>query len=185
MQKRRKVARLSSKEMAANNSSYSTSSSSTEIIDQSSLVADIRRQIAKWQRSQQDAKLRELKEHEKYEARVILDGGKLTPSIQCKVCTKSYSLGLKDGKPMISNWTKHVSKCENELLQQHFQPTIPLPSTSGDALPFTDQQPVYTRKQITIFGFPLPHKGRGIYQFKHIHFVFIISSSSSPVYIVF
>ena len=88
MPKRWKIACLSSKEMAANNS---TSSSSTEIIDQSSLVADIRRQIAKWQRSQQDAKLRELKEHEKYEVRVKLEGGKLIPSIQYKVCTKSYS----------------------------------------------------------------------------------------------
>ena len=145
MPKRRKIACLSSKEMAANNS---TSSSSAEIIDQSSLVADIRRQIAKWQRSQQDAKLRELKEHEKYEVRVKLEGGKLIPSIQCKVCTKSYSLGLKDGRPMISNWTKHISKCIKQKtgtrkVQQYFQPTVPLPSTSGNAPPFTDQQSVH------------------------------------------
>ena len=146
MPKRWKTACLNSKEMGANNS---TSSSSTEIIDQSSLVADIRRQVAKWQRSQQDSKLRELTEHEKYEVRVKLEGGKLIPSIQCNVCTKSYSLGLKGGRPLISNWTKHLSKCMlnktqvTRKLQQYFQPTIPLPSTSGDVPPFTDQQSVH------------------------------------------
>lgn len=143
MPKRRKKA---SKEMCADNSS---SSSSTEIIDQSSLVGDIRRQIAKWQRSQQDEKLRELKEHEKYEVRVKSEGGKLISSIQCKVCTNSYSLGQKEGRIMISNWTKHISKCVTRpkkftrKLQQYFQPTIPLPLTSTQAPPFTDQQPVH------------------------------------------
>ena len=111
MPKRRKKA---SKEMCADNSS---SSSSTEIIDQSSVVGDIRRQISKWQRSQQDEKLRELKEYEKYEVRVKSEGGKLISSIQCKVCTNSYSLGQKEGRIMISNWTKHISVllAENNL----------------------------------------------------------------------
>ena len=66
---------------------------------------------------------------------------------------------------MISNWTKHISKCIKQKtgkrkLQQYFQPTVPL-FPLLEMLHHSLTNNLYMRKQITIFGFPLPHKGRG------------------------
>ena len=113
--KRRKVMETASCETSGGNDGKCSSEVSREgaPITQANMFGDIRRQVAKWQQSQKDVKLRTLKEHEQYEVQVEAKGGNghVAPSIQCKLCHKSYSLGLKEGRPMISNWTKHVAKC--------------------------------------------------------------------------
>lgn len=38
-------------------------------------------------------------------------GDDIVSSVLCKVCNKSYCFGQKEGRPMISNWTKHIIKC--------------------------------------------------------------------------
>ena len=88
------------------------SSSSDEVgsCSMASLVEDIRQQVAKWQRRQKvNEKLRDLKEHDQYEALVKKDGRGYTASIQCKLCEKNIVLSLKGKKTLISNWTRHVA----------------------------------------------------------------------------
>ena len=115
----------------------SHSCNSSVEIDQRTQVGIIRRQVAKRQRSQKDTKLRELKEHEHFELNIKQEGGELVTSIQCKVCSRSYSLGVKEGRPMISNWTKHVSKCVlkpkpiSRKVEQYFKPKSPPPSINA------------------------------------------------------
>lgn len=79
--------------------------------NQVSSLGDIRRQVAKWQRSQKEQKVLELKEHEHFEVHVDIKPGGTFSRIHCQLCGKDYSLGKKEGKSMISNWTKHVGKC--------------------------------------------------------------------------
>ena len=81
-------------------SSSSTGSEST--CNQADVTSKIRSLIAKWQRTQEDVKLRELKEHEHFVVRVKVD---LTSSILCKMCGRCSVLGKKSGNVMISNWT--------------------------------------------------------------------------------
>ena len=91
---------------------FSKSSECADSGYQARLLGDIRRQVAKWQQSQKEQKLRELKEHTQFEIHVaVKEGGMLFSNIHCNICGKRYSLGKKDGLTMISNWTKHVSKC--------------------------------------------------------------------------
>ncbi len=59
------------------------------------LLGKIRRQIANWQHSQGDSKVKELKEHQHFE---ILVSGENKVSITCKMCGSKSSLGFKDGK---------------------------------------------------------------------------------------
>ncbi len=72
------------------------------------LLGKIRCQIANWQRSQGDSKVKELKEHEHFE---ILVSGENKVSITCKMCGSKSSLGFKDGKCILSNLTCHITKC--------------------------------------------------------------------------
>ena len=117
--KRRRMTPNSSK--ASLNISDSSSSESIEFAaaTQVSTLRDIRRQVTKWQQSQKHAKLRLLKEHQEYDVHVKAkgEGGNLIASIECKLCGKSYILGLKEGRSMISNWTKHIGKCA--LIPKH------------------------------------------------------------------
>ena len=112
--KRRKVVQNIPKEMIIGASDSSSSESVDNVaVSQVGILGDIRRQVTKWQQSQKHAKLRQLKEHGEYEVQVKakVESGNLMASIVCKLCGKRYSLGQKEGKPMISNWTKHITKC--------------------------------------------------------------------------
>ena len=110
---KRKLAKA--KETSTYSGKGSSSSSSVDVAPrtQASTAGYIRQQVVKWQRLQKDVKLRELKELEQYEVHVKCKevGDDLAASIHCKVCHKSYSLGHKEGRVMISNWTKHITKC--------------------------------------------------------------------------
>lgn len=78
------------------------------------LAGNIRRQVTKWQRSQKIPQLRELKEHEQFEVAVAVnEGNNPSASLTCKICAQKCALGFKEGKCLISNWTRHVSKCVN------------------------------------------------------------------------
>lgn len=72
------------------------------------LLGKIRRQIANWQRSQGDRKVKELKEHKHFEI-LVCDESKV--SFTCKICGSKSSLGFKDGKCILSNLTRHITKC--------------------------------------------------------------------------
>ena len=71
-------------------------------------LGDIRRQIAKWQRKEKtDEKLKCLRERNDYDIKVKPNGA----SIFCNFCKENKTLGMKDGKALISNWTRHVTTC--------------------------------------------------------------------------
>ena len=72
------------------------------------LLGKIRHQIANWQRSQGDSKVKELKEHQHFE---ILVSSENKVSITCKMCGSKSSLGFKDDKCILSNLTHHITKC--------------------------------------------------------------------------
>ena len=75
----------------------------------------IRKQIVKWQNSQKETHLKQLKEHKDFEIKVQSAVGadcSVDVSITCKICNVSSSLGMHD-KPnsfLISNWTRHACK---------------------------------------------------------------------------
>ncbi|MDA8002571.1 MAG: hypothetical protein MPL62_14930 [Alphaproteobacteria bacterium] len=91
----------------------STSSVDAAPSTHASTLAYIRQQLVKWQRSQKDSRLNALKEYEQYEVQVQANevDNMFATSVLCKVCNRSYALGQKAGRVMISNWTKHISKC--------------------------------------------------------------------------
>ena len=86
----------------------------TPKLDQALVYGNIRRQIAKWQQSKNNIELKKLKEHEQFAVVVTVDGDvNVTASINCNMCGCKYTLGIKEGRCMISNWTRHVLKCVN------------------------------------------------------------------------
>jgi len=83
-----------------------TSSSASELspCNQVGMVREIRQQIAKWQRSQKNSKLRELKEHHHFTINVkVAEGRNPVALVQCEVCGKKCTLGLKNGRTLLSN----------------------------------------------------------------------------------
>lgn len=110
-----------------------------------SIAGDIRRQVAKWQRQQKDEKLRKLKEHQHFEVKVSENqGGSTDVSVSCLVCGKSSTRGQKHGKVLISNWTRHATKCVDsrqfsgttphmQRLDEHFSQSRTSLSSSGHA----------------------------------------------------
>ena len=80
-------------------------------LEQSKLFASTRKQIAKWQR-QQSSELRDLLEHKHFEVRVDLGSDdECIPFVRCLLCNNKCLLGSKKGSILLSNWTRHVSKC--------------------------------------------------------------------------
>jgi len=79
---------------------------------QATIAAKIRQQVAKWQRSQNLDKLRELKEIKHFDVNVDVKGERdLSLSITCNICGSNCFLSHKNKHILISNWTRHVSKC--------------------------------------------------------------------------
>ena len=112
-----------------------------DVVDQVKAMAMIRQQITKWQRTQSSSKLRELRENVHLEIKVALskDSTKLIPSILCKVCNKSTTLGFKSGNVLLSNWTRHIVQCvekqktptsKESKIQDFFSPNISRSSSS-------------------------------------------------------
>ena len=66
----------------------SSSTGSSQEVDQAYQTGEVRRLVVRWQRSQCIDKLKELKEHEHFEVKVLAGG----TSILCKVCGKCISL---------------------------------------------------------------------------------------------
>lgn len=114
MSKRRKVALNTSDSSGAIPLSDTSSTSSCSLeasTNLGSIMADVRQQLAKWQRRHKNARVRDIKEHEHFEISVRLAGEVHIASVRCKVCGKNYSLGMKHEKPLISNWTRHIERC--------------------------------------------------------------------------
>ena len=96
-----------------------SSNESAQITDEFSMMGDIRQHIVKWQKKQQDHKVRELKEHKHFEIKIDLQSkgesaSLVAVSIQCKICGKPITLGFKNDKALISNWTRHIVDCVRE-----------------------------------------------------------------------
>ena len=89
-----------------------------------SIACDIRLQVCKWQRrASVDQKLKCMKEKKEFEVKVKRSGAAFAASIYCNMCMKSIALGTKSGKPLISNWTRHVAKCIKSPKDKTFFPT--------------------------------------------------------------
>ena len=119
------------------------------LYDCNSIVDGVRSRIIKWQRKQESAKLRELKEHAQYKVSIKLSrdhpSKHPTVAIWCGLCRSDYILAHKieksgDRMVMISNWTTHVKKCvekaSDEKMKQssivHFIPDPAGKVTSED-----------------------------------------------------
>ena len=176
------------KETPVNSESSSNSRRSADFAprNQASTVGYIRQQIVKWQRMQKEIKLRELKELEHYEVngKPKEVGDDFVASILCKVCNKSCALGQKEGRMMISNWTKHVNKCIQTskchvgvtmTIHQYLQATEPPTCHSLPILVLQSQlflqlpilllllckSPTQLWRTYSIFSISLPHKRKG------------------------
>lgn len=75
--------------------------------DLNSIVNDVRSRVVKWQKKQQSAKLRKLKEHTQYKVSIKLNSADEYDYI---LAHKNENL-VTDGIVMLSNWTTHVKKC--------------------------------------------------------------------------
>ena len=84
------------------------SSEDASDIDQGKCVADIRQQVCKWLRVQTNDSVKKVKENEHYEVSVTTLG---IGHIHCLMCSKSFQLGKKKDRFLISNWSRHVTKC--------------------------------------------------------------------------
>ncbi len=92
-------------------SSNSSDSPLQRLPNQANFLAEIRRQITKWQRSQKEPKTLSLKEHEHFIINISVKKENTLCKIYCQMCGKHYTLGRKEGKSIISNWTRHLGKC--------------------------------------------------------------------------
>jgi len=110
------------------NESNITTNYESNTIDLADIASKIRVQIAKWQRTQTQYELRQLKEHENFELRVLRSEKPGIPAdvgITCTMCDKHLplSMGSKYASFSISNWTRHVKVCtlkkETESLQSN------------------------------------------------------------------
>ena len=82
------------------------------LINLHSVASNIRKQIVSWQRRHKNKSVKALKEHDEFEIQVERDGSGYKAEIVCKVCTKPpVTLGQKNNKPLISNWSRHVITC--------------------------------------------------------------------------
>lgn len=84
-----------------------------------------------------------MKENKELEIKVKRSGAAFAASIYCNMCMKSIALGTKSGKPLISNWSRHVAKCikspKDKTTIQTFFPTAST-STYGETIPmFSDE----------------------------------------------
>ena len=98
------------------NESNITTNYESNTIDLADIASKIRVQIAKWQRTQTQYELRQLKEHENFELRVLRSEKPGIPAdvgITCTMCDKHLplSMGSKYASFSISNWTRHVKVC--------------------------------------------------------------------------
>ena len=88
----------------------------TSTTDLADIASKIRIQIVKWQRTQSQSQLMQLKEHEQFEIRVSRSEKTDMPAdvcITCTMCDKQLplSMGSKHGSFSISNWSRHVKLC--------------------------------------------------------------------------
>ena len=143
---------LPKRKKSVTESDYSSSDAGSSPTD---LVEVTRRSIAKWQRTQGDVTLRQLKEHTDFEIHVSSNSN---PSVLCKPCGKQIVLGRKNGSVMVSNWTRHTGNCARRkeastFMQLHFctrsksSPELKLASPQrtleeqGKGLPHTSDAP--------------------------------------------
>ena len=93
------------------------------------IASKIRKQIVKWQNSQKELHLKQLKEHKDFEIKVksgAEPGCPIDVSITCKICNVTSLLGMHD-KPnsfLISNWTCHAKNCRAKKEKDHEQKTL-------------------------------------------------------------
>ena len=83
-------------------------------IDSFEIATKLRQQVSKWQKTQSDTYLRELKEHEHFEIKVqSAQTGTCDTSFICLICNKSIPMSTRQtsGSYVLSNWTRHVKTC--------------------------------------------------------------------------
>lgn len=126
-----KIARITDGDSSASEISFAST------CDQFSVMSDIRQQFAKWQRSQKNVRISGLKENNHFKINVKIVSGHIVVSIACKLCGKSPVLSIKNGKTLISNWTRHITNCIKsplskctKTLDKYFSPS---PRTSSSA----------------------------------------------------
>ena len=98
-------------------------SSTVDLLD---IASKIRIQIAKWQRSQTQYQLTQLKEHEQFELRILRSEKPNVPAdvcITCTMCDKHLplSMGSNYASYSISNWSRHVKVC---ILKNSRKPAV-------------------------------------------------------------
>ena len=101
-----------------------SSSDSTEVLhvvkdlDLAGATSKIRYQIIKWQHSQSNIQLKQMRENKEYE--IVVEpssnkGGGLTVKIDCKMCDTIIHLSVDQSNIIkLSNWICHVKLCDED-----------------------------------------------------------------------
>lgn len=119
----------------------STENSEKSMLSLDKILGYIHQQVAKWQRCDRvSQKLRNLKENKEYEIKLEMSDTTYVAAIRCCLCLKTITLGMnmKSKKPMISNWTRHVTTCTKSKSRNATLDTYLIQSASGSCA--EDQQ---------------------------------------------
>jgi len=115
----------------------------------------VRKQIVKWQNSQNNVYLRQLKEHEAYQIELkqsTSEDDAITGSIKCTMCDANIHLAVdKKNNIKLSNWIRHVKICvkqkkvqgKQQLMTNYFSSTTSDNSSLPDS-EFLSDKPMVT-----------------------------------------
>ena len=74
---------------------------------------DFRQNFVKWQRQQQVARYKEIKENKDFSLKISVSGDQsISVVLNCFMCGKCLSLGIKSNNILLSNWTHRISSCK-------------------------------------------------------------------------
>lgn len=86
--------------------------------DLADATSKVRNQIVKWQGTQNNIRLRQLREYVEYEVRLTQNAntsGALIGSIICNMCNSRIHLGFDQNNNFkLSNWIRHIKQCTQE-----------------------------------------------------------------------
>ena len=121
----------------------------------------VRKQIVKWQNSQNNVHLRQLKEHKAYQIELkqsTSEEDAITGSIKCTMCDANIHLAVdKKDNIKLSNWICHVKICvkqkkvqgKQQLMTNYFSSTTSDNSSLPDS-EFLSDKPMVTDNNQTI-----------------------------------
>ena len=130
--------------------------------DLADATSKVRKKIVKWQNSQNDVHLRQLKEHKEYKIELkhsLSEADVITETIKCTMCDANIHLGADQKNGIkLSNWIRHVKICVNQkrvrgkqqLMTSYFSSntsdnsSLPDPESLSDKPMTTNDDPMFS-----------------------------------------